>query len=122
MGNVSSHTASFIGGGVLAGSVIGILTAQFHIDAELATDWLIVIAAIFGGPVMAYLSVKAQTDPALAAALAALNAMANTGQTNGTVSTGGHQTVITTPAAEAAPKPLDQPPAPLAPLPQGQPA
>lgn len=105
MNNVSSHGVSFLGGGVLAGAVIGILVTQFHVGAELATDWLIVIAAIFGGPVTAYLAVKAQSDPALAAALAAFNAMAAQNGNGATVSATPHATVVTTPAP-AVPEPI----------------
>jgi hypothetical protein len=77
MGSVSTHTASFLGGSTVAAAVLGILIASFHMDAALATDWMIVISAIVGGPVLAYLGVKAKSDPALAAALDAITAMAH---------------------------------------------
>lgn len=103
--NIGSHTASFLGGSMLATAMLGILTGQFHVNSELASDWLIVTAAILGGPVLAYLSVKAQNDPALAAALAALNALQPNGQQQGatTISAAPHTTVVTTEPAPTLP-------------------
>jgi hypothetical protein len=110
MGNISSHTASFLGGGTLFSAVLGILATQFHMDAGLATDWLIVAGAVMGGPVMAYLSVKAKDDPALAAALATISAMqASNGTTpphGVTVTpTGGGDNTVTVTTTPAPPPP-----------------
>lgn len=120
--NIGSHTASFLGGSMLATAMLGILTGQFHVNSELASDWLIVTAAILGGPVLAYLSVKAQSDPALAAALAALNALQPNGQQQGvtTVSAAPHTTVVTTEPAPTPPPP--PPPAAVAAATEGAPA
>lgn len=96
MGNISSHTASFLGGGTLFAAVLGILATQFHMDAGLATDWLIVTGAVLGGPVMAYLSVKAKDDPALAAALGAIRIMQETQNGNGHAATPTPATTLST--------------------------
>lgn len=110
MNNLSSHTASFLGGSTLAAAILGILTGQFHFDPTLATDWLIFAGAVMGGPVMAYLSVKARSDPALAAALAAISAMSSQNGNGAAVSTAPHQTVVTTPPTSPAVPPEPPPP------------
>ena len=46
MNNLPSHTASFLGGGTLGAAILAIMTAQFHMDAALASAWLIVGAAL----------------------------------------------------------------------------
>lgn len=107
MGNISSHTASFLGGGTLFAAVLGILATQFHMDAGLATDWLIVGGAVLGGPVMAYLSVKAKDDPALAAALAAISTMQAAQNGNGQP----HGATVTPTTVTVTPTPPPIPPA-----------
>jgi len=97
MGNTSSHTASFLGGTGLAAAILGILTQQFHIDGGLAGNWLIVVSAFVGAPLLAYLSIKAKNDPALAAALAAMNSMAAANGHGTTVEATPTTTTVTNP-------------------------
>lgn len=84
MGNLSTHATSFLGGTGLSAAILGILTQQFHMDGGLAGNWLIVVSAFVGLPLLAYLGVKAQGNPALKAALDALSAMSAQQQANGT--------------------------------------
>lgn len=74
MGNVSTHTIAGVGGTALGAAIITILTVQFHMDAALASAWLLVLGVVVVSPVLAYLGIKAKADPALAAALDAITA------------------------------------------------
>lgn len=83
MNSVSTHTASFLGGSTLGAALLTILSGGFHMDPGQASAWVVIASAIFGGPVLAYLAVKAKGDPALAAALNAITAIAAQQQANG---------------------------------------
>lgn len=74
MGSTSTHAASAMGGTALGAAVLTILTEQLHFSPGLASAWVIILATIVGGPLIAWLNVRAQGDPALKAALAALAA------------------------------------------------
>jgi ABC-type uncharacterized transport system permease subunit len=113
MGNASSHSAAGLGGGMLGASILALLVAHFHMDPAIASAWITVVAGIIGGPLLAYVSVKSKSDPALAAALAALNAA---GDAPPTVEATPQQTVVTNPPPAA--QPLAVPP-PVAPPPTG---
>ena len=93
MGNVSTHTGAFLGGSTLGAAVLGIMVSQFHMEPGLATNWLVVVSALVGGPVLAYLAVKAKGDPALSAALNAIAAISQQQQAEGS---GGEPTTTAT--------------------------
>lgn len=105
---ITTHTASIAAGTTLGGAVIGILVTQFRMDPGLATDWLIVLTAILGGPVMAYLAYKAKGDPALEAALNAITAIS---QQNQQQQNGDHPppSVEATVTAATSPNPIATP-------------
>lgn len=129
MNNLTTHGGSFLGGGVLFAAIVGILTVQFHMDATLATNWLIAISGLIGTPLLAYLAFKARTDPALAAVMDAIAAAAQQNQAPPTVTatattatpTGTPTATIAATVTQPSPPP---PPAPATPplvTPAGQP-
>jgi len=70
-----SHAVAVGGGAGGGAALLAILTGTWHMDPALASSWIVlgsIVLAPIVAALMAWAGVKTKTDPALAAAIAAL--------------------------------------------------